>query len=232
MTIGAWNAGHAATCTVEVARSLIKTERPPHLRVVSGGAVAEPPLLGDDEIIDAVERGDAEIAEALYDRLGGIVSATLLRVLGKRDVDHEDLVQMAFEQIFVSLARRRFGRACSLKSWAVSITTNIALNALRKRRTERRYVDTGLDSRQLEVAGRVADAERATQVVALREELANLAPSTAEVVVLFEVMGCDLAEIAAATGLSVAAAQSRLVRGRAELRSRLSARQRQGSGLS
>jgi RNA polymerase sigma-70 factor (ECF subfamily) len=215
-----------------VARSLIKTERPPHLRVVSGGAVAEPPLLGDDELIDAVERGDAEIAEALYDRLGGIVSATLLRVLGKRDVDHEDLVQMAFEQIFVSLARRRFGRACSLKSWAVSITTNIALNALRKRRTERRYVDNGLDSRQLEVAGRVGDAERATQVVALREELANLAPSTAEVVVLFEVMGCDLAEVAAATGLSVAAAQSRLVRGRAELRSRLSARQRQGTGLS
>jgi RNA polymerase sigma-70 factor (ECF subfamily) len=196
--------------------------------VVSSGTAAQVPSPTDDEIIEAVEKGDAEVAEALYDRLGSVVGSTLVRVLGKRDAEHDDLVQMAFEQIFVSLARRRYGRVCSLRSWAISITTNVALNALRKRRTERRYIDNQLDSRQLEVAGRVADPERAAQVVALREELAGLSPGTAEVVVLFEVMGCDLAEVAAATGLSVSAAQSRLVRGRSELRSRLNARQGKG----
>lgn len=209
-------------------RSVVKTERPPHLRVVSGGAGTQAPEPTDDEIVAAVENGQVEIAEALYDRLGSAVNATLLRVLGRRDGEHDDLVQMAFEQIFASLARRRFGRVCSLRSWAISITTNVALNTIRKRKTERRYVDNQFESRQLEVAGKVADPERAAEVVALREELANLSPSTAEVVVLFEVMGCDLAEVAAATGLSVAAAQSRLVRGRSELRSRLDARKGRG----
>jgi RNA polymerase sigma-70 factor (ECF subfamily) len=196
--------------------------------VVSSDAAAQVLQPTDDEIVEAVERGDAEIAEALYDRLGPVVRATLVRVLGKRDAEHDDLVQTAFEQIFVSLARRSYARVCSLRSWAISITINVALNALRKRRTERRYVDNLLDSRQLEVAGRIADPERAAQVVALREELASLSPGTAEVIVLFEVMGCDLTEVAAATGLSVSAAQSRLVRGRSELRARLDARQGKG----
>ena len=218
-----WSA--RVTSTFEVVRSVLKTERPPHLRVVSSGAAAQVSQPTDDEIVEAVEQGDAEIAEALYDRLGPVVRATLVRVLGKRDAEHDDLVQTAFEQIFVSLARRRYAGVCSLRSWAISITINVALNALRKRRTERRYVDNLLDSRQLEVAGRISDPERAAQVVALREELASLSPGTAEVIVLFEVMGCDLAEVAAATGLSVSAAQSRLVRGRSELRARLDARQ-------
>jgi RNA polymerase sigma-70 factor (ECF subfamily) len=208
-----------------VPRSAVKTERPPHLRVVG---TAPERALSDEEIVVGIERGDPEAAELLYDRFGGVVAATLLRVLGRRDVDHDDLVQTAFEQLFVSLARGRFGRACSLKSWAVSITTNTALNALRKRRTERRYVEPEHESHSFQIAAHTGDPERATQVAWLREELAKLAPQTAEVIVLFEVMGCELTEIASVTGLSVAAAQSRLVRGRAELRSRLDARAARG----
>ena len=201
-------------------RSPLQTQRP-LLRVVAGGSerVARP--LTDDELVDAVERGDADVPEALYSRLSGPVEATLFKVFGKRDRDHDDLVQAAFEQILLSLARRRFARACSLKSWAMSITTNVALNALRKRCTERRHVATQQESQEFEVASCAPDPERAAQLSALRDELAELSPITAQVLLLHEVMGCGLAEVAALTGLSPSAAQSRLVRGRLELKRRL-----------
>jgi RNA polymerase sigma-70 factor (ECF subfamily) len=192
--------------------------------VVPNAAEQEAALPSDDEIVDAIASGKGEAAEALYDRLSSTVDGTLLRVLGKRDVDHDDLVQTAFEQIFLSIARHRFNRACSLRSWAVSIATNIGLNTIRKRRSERRYIDHAGESGQIEVAGPVGDPLRAAQVAVLREELARLSPETAKVILLFEVMGCPLDEIAVAMGLTVAAAQSRLVRGRAELRSRFEAR--------
>ncbi len=193
----------------------------PRLRVLEGGSQNPAPPLSDDELIEAFERGDGEIAELLYDRMAGAVDVTLIKVLGRRDQDHDDLVQAAFEQILLTLASRRFARACSLKSWAVAITTNVALHAIRQRRSERRYVDREQDPQELRVVSPAIDPERAAHLGALRDELARISPVTAQVVLLHEVMGCGLAEVAVLTGLSVAAAQSRLVRGRDELRRRL-----------
>ena len=192
----------------------------PKLRVVEGGS-ANPAPPSDDELLEAFARGDSQIAELLYDRLAGSVDSTLIRVLGKRDQDHDDLVQAAFEQILLSLAGGRFARACSLKSWAIAITTNVALNAIRRRRSERRFVDRDQDTQQLHVVSHGMDPERAAHLGALRNELARISPATAQVVLLHEVMGCSLAEVSVLTGLSRAAAQSRLVRGRDELRRRL-----------
>ena len=55
----------------------------------------------------------------------------------------------------------------------------------------------------------------------VRTMLARMKPERAETVFLHDVLGHDLAEIALLTRVSVAAAQSRLVRGRRELRHRL-----------
>jgi len=205
-----------------VSRSALREQR--HLRVVSDDAPAVPTrALSDDELIDAFERGDLRTAELLYDRLERVVNATLVKVLGERGQDHEDLVQSAFEQILVTLARRQFARACSLSSWAVSVTTHLALSAIRKRRAERRQVEP--DS-ELPDVSRPSDPgpDGRAMVAALRDELGKLSLVTAGVVVMHEVLGHDLAEISVLTGLSVAAAQSRLVRGRAELKRRLEAR--------
>ena len=48
-------------------------------------------------------------------------------------------------------------------------------------------------------------------------------PQRAEALVLHDVLGHDLAEVSALLGVSIAAAQSRLVRGRSELKQRLDA---------
>ncbi|HMR76180.1 MAG TPA: sigma factor-like helix-turn-helix DNA-binding protein, partial [Polyangiaceae bacterium] len=57
----------------------------------------------------------------------------------------------------------------------------------------------------------------------LRYELSQMSPGRAEALLLHDVLGHDLAEIAAMTDTTVAAAQSRLVRGRHELRKRMRA---------
>ena len=112
------------------------------LRVVPGGrsgaAQVEPT---DEELIEAIERGDDRIAGRIYDRLIKTVDAALFRVLGCREPDHDDLIQSAFEQIVLTISRGRYVRACSLKSWGVAIATHVGLNSLRSRRRERRVID-------------------------------------------------------------------------------------------
>jgi RNA polymerase sigma-70 factor (ECF subfamily) len=198
--------------------------------------VAGPKRPSDEEILDAFERGDAASSGQLFDRLIDTVDATIYRVMGRRESDHEDLIQTSFEQIILSLAKGRFARACSLSSWASSVASHVALNALRSRIRERRVVDR---SDGAEVAREMVrgshDIERESgvreQMRRLRAALAEMDPAKAQTVLLHEGMGYELSEIAVLTGVSIAAAQSRLVRGRKELQSKLlSAETSRGEG--
>ena len=58
-----------------------------------------------------------------------VVDATLARILGRREQDHADLVQSAFEQIVATLSRRTFGGSCSLAGWAAVLSCHVGLNA-------------------------------------------------------------------------------------------------------
>jgi RNA polymerase sigma-70 factor (ECF subfamily) len=194
--------------------------------VVDGGAAAAPFEQSDSELIDAFERGEGHACEQLYDRLIGVVEGTLWKVLGRRDEAHDDLVQTAFEQIVLTLQKRRFARACSLASWASSVTTHVAFNVLRGRTRERRVVDRGRDgSHEANSRSGWVDVEReavARQTLArVRAQLADMNQNYATTLFLHDVMGHELAEIAVLTDVSISAAQSRLVRARKELRRRL-----------
>jgi RNA polymerase sigma-70 factor (ECF subfamily) len=69
------------------------------------------------------------------------------------------------------------------------------------------------------------DVEREASIrealASVRFHLAEMNEARATTMFLHDVMGHELAEIAVLTGVSVAAAQSRLVRGRKELRQRI-----------
>ncbi|HWO13148.1 MAG TPA: RNA polymerase sigma factor, partial [Polyangiaceae bacterium] len=159
-----------------------------------------------------------------------IVEWTILRIMGQRSAEHDDLVQGAFEQIVISLHRQRYAQRCSLTSWASAVSCHVALNALRSRKR--------LRALQLDHAPREVDARdpsdlesqlAARQALArVRAELGRMNPERAQVLLLHEVNGLELAEIAAALGISVMAAQSRLSRGRRELRARLGEGDAQG----
>jgi RNA polymerase sigma-70 factor (ECF subfamily) len=218
---------------VKVRRSQAILERG-GLRVLPGGSQPRDHEPTDAELIDAFERGDGRACEKLYDRLIDVVEGTLWRVLGRRDEHHDDLVQTAFEQIVMTLSRRRFARACSLSSWAASVTTHVAFNAIRARTRERKVLDRNRGA-DMAALSRDEDLERE---VGVREEigrvrfyLSEMDWGRATTLFLHDVLGYELAEIAVLTGVSVAAAQSRLVRGRRELQERLakSERPREGS---
>ena len=193
------------------------------MRVLSGGEL-DCAVDSDERVIEAFERGDRQLAARIYDKLIGIVDSTLYRILGAGH-DHDDLVQSAFEQIMRSLVRRQFARACSLSSWACTVTTHLALNTLRSRTRERSLIDRAQEA-PLEAPSRRPedDVERAAgtreELERLRMHLGRMSPEKAEALVLHDVLGYGLAEVAKLSGVSVTAAQSRLLRGRRELQRR------------
>ena len=156
----------------------------------------------------------------------------MIRVLGRRETDHEDLVQIAFEQLILTLSRQSYAQACSLKTWASSIAAHVALKALRSRYRQRRVFNTAvavhdLTERQSAAENLETTLESRQSLERVRAELAQLAPAKAEAVLLHDVLGHGLTEVAALMGSSVAAAQTRLSRGRRELLDRL--RQAEGA---
>jgi RNA polymerase sigma-70 factor (ECF subfamily) len=153
-----------------------------------------------------------------------VVEATLYRMLGEKTADHDDLVQSVFEQIVLTLRRKSFAKICRLTSWAGAIASNLALNAIRRRRNERaRNAEGGTDLVEAhqrsyhdlheEVSAR-RDLER------VRTYLGEMKEERAMPVVLCDVLGHSVPEVAVLLGASQAAVQSRLTRGRKELRDR------------
>ncbi len=180
--------------------------------------------LSDEELVAAIGQNDPRAARQLYDRVFDPVDAALCRVLGRRQTDHEDLMQRSFELLFSTLVNGRFAAACSLPTWASAIAARVALEAIRKRRREHRVIQhDGEAAERAETTG-PRDLERELiarhQVERVRRILSEMSPDRAETLVLHDVLGHSLAEIAALTETTVAAAQSRLVRGRKQFRER------------
>lgn len=172
----------------------------------------------DASILRGLEQREAWAADALFTRVESAVERSLYRVLQQRSTDFEDLVQVTFERIVRTLVERRFAAQCSLVTWASAIATNVAIDSVRAKMRERRI----FGAEPLEVADRDASAklsgtdrvETRADVKRLQQILAEMNPEQAQAVYLHDALGHDLVEIAAISGVSVAAAQSRLVRGR------------------
>jgi RNA polymerase sigma-70 factor (ECF subfamily) len=181
------------------------------------------PTLDDSELLAAVQRGDPEAAVALHDRLRPVVERALRRLLGPADRDHEDLAQQAMIEVVFTVDR--FRRDCPLDAWASTVAAHVAYNHMRRRTTERRI----FESLRLEDDAQVSPQSLGRETAArstLRRVLAHLDgidEVKAWAYVLHDVCGYDLREVAQITDTTVAAAQSRLVRGRRELHERIAA---------
>jgi RNA polymerase sigma-70 factor (ECF subfamily) len=186
---------------------------------LSGQRAAKGPLPSDPEIVAGLTRGEAWAAQALYDRVQPYVERALRRVLRYGNADYEDLMQASFERIIRVLSERSLGGACDLPSWSSAVAAHVALDALRRRVRERKLfrdepVVEGVRAVDNNPESAVASGQDIERVQGV---LARMKPKHAEAVLLHDVLGHDLSEIATITGASVAAAQSRLVRGRKEL---------------
>jgi RNA polymerase sigma-70 factor (ECF subfamily) len=187
-------------------------------------------LSSDEALVLGIRRGDLEVGRRMYRRVIRVVEATLRRVVGRDETDHEDLLQMVFEEIVSTIHSGRFAMRCSLTSWAASIACHVGLNAIRARRMDRRVferkpADGASNGAEPSDTSHPQSLERTLEardeLRQVRLALAELVPARAEAVLLHDVMGYALKEVAEITGVSVGAAQSRLARGRADLSQQL-----------
>jgi RNA polymerase sigma-70 factor (ECF subfamily) len=120
----------------------------------------------------------------------------------------------------------RFRGDCSLDAWTSTIAARHVYKHIRRRKYERRaFADLGPDDR-VEGINPVRGARDAMVRSLMRRILVHLDAideNKAWAFVLHDVCGYDLREIAEITGAGVAAAQSRLVRGRREIHERIAA---------
>ena len=175
----------------------------------------------DAELVRLAQEGDLEAFAEIVRRHERRVRIVLLRILDdSRDV--EEAVQDAFVQAWRNLDHYR-GEA-ALFTWLYRIGVNAAL--ARTRRKE--HATTDLDSLEAEGAANVpADAlpEPAAEAHDLHSRvvaaLAEVPFEQREAVVLRDLAGLSNQEVAGALGVSLAAAKSRIHRGRLALRDRL-----------
>jgi len=211
---------------------IARTKAALHLRAVPDGdaAPASERSVGDEEIISGLVAGEEWAAEVLYDRVHRVVDRTLRRLLRASEFDYEDLLQITFERIIRTLLERRFRGACNLSTWAGAIASRVAIDAFRSKLRARSVFDGRQPADDDLAAGRnlEREIEARSEVEQLQSVLAAMDPRQAESVVLHDLFGHELSEIAVLTGVSVAAAQSRLARGRKDLLRRVEIRRRSG----
>ena len=175
-------------------------------------------LHDDESLVRAAQGGELEAFAEIVRRHEQRLRLVLLRVLDDgRDV--EEAVQDTFVQAWRHLDRYRGDAA--LFTWLYRIGVNEALGRRRKKRISTTDLDTSGAERAQDVRRDVqpeASAEasdvRSRVIAALNE----LPLDYREAVVLRDVAGLSNDEVAAALGLSVAAAKSRIHRGRLQLR--------------
>jgi RNA polymerase sigma-70 factor, ECF subfamily len=201
-------------------RSLSRTMNQPLrqrvLRLIPGGPADG--TSADAAIVRAVQAGNAAAAAAFHDRIRPIVDRTLSRLLGVRDPDYDDLAQLALIELVMSVDS--FRGDCPLDAWISIVSARVVYRHLRRRRLERRLFVVGTNEPGFERESLPQVSARSLMRL-VEEHLAALDRKKAWAFVLHDVHGYDLSEVAEITGSSVAAAQSRLVRGRRELHQRL-----------
>ena len=180
------------------------------------------PDLSDLKLLAAIRRGDASCAQILYSRLQPAIDHALRRVLRRRTEDFDDLIQVTFERVIRAIIEDRFGGQSTLTTWAAAIAGHVAIDSLRRSVRERRLFSAvspsdaaGLGTGTRPPTERQIEAR--SEIERLHAILARMKPALAETIVLYDVLGHSLEEVALLTGVSQSAAQSRLFRGRKEL---------------
>jgi RNA polymerase sigma-70 factor, ECF subfamily len=179
----------------------------------------------DDEVLVArVRAGDFDAASALLSRYQDVAYTAALRLLGE-PADAEDVAQDALVRAYTRLSELH--EHASFSAWLRRIAVNLSLNALRRRgqlHFESLDAEPNREGEALpDVLGkRQATPEDEVLKNALRDEveavIQRLPPEQRVAVVLRDMYGYDVAEIAELQRCGLSAAKMRIRRGRARLR--------------
>ena len=180
--------------------------------------------MDDQDLVARLRGGDVEAASILLSRYQNVAYSVALRLMGNV-ADAEDIAQDVLLRAYTRIADLDTG--ASFSGWVRRIAVNASLNALRRRghlRMEPLEPRDGLDSAG--PAAYVESPEATPETSALSKALeieidavlARLPADQRVAVVLRDMYGYDVAEIAAAQQCGVSAAKMRIMRGRTLLR--------------
>jgi RNA polymerase sigma-70 factor (ECF subfamily) len=180
----------------------------------------------DDFLVRRCQSGDNQAFAELIKRHHRSAMKLALSILRDRQ-DAEDEVQNAFWKTFEHI--NQFQRDAKFSTWFTRIVVNQCLMKLRQvRRANFCYIDEMVsenESMTLDLPQRSPNPEQqlgqAEIGAALHQEIRRMPPLLRRVVELREVHEWPMPDVAKELGISVAAAKSRLLRARAELRGRL-----------
>lgn len=180
----------------------------------------------DDELVARAQAGDNIAFCELIERYLGTCKKLALSILRDKQ-DAEDEVQNACWKAYEHI--NQFQSDAKFSTWLSRIVVNQCLMRLRKdRRAKFLYLDEGVAGEEiatLELAdvGRNPEESLGQSEVGrlLTNEISRIPPLLREVFVLREVHELAMPDVAQRLGITVAAAKSRLLRARLELRERL-----------
>jgi len=174
----------------------------------------------DSTLLAGLKARDPSLSSAFYRRVRPVLDRTLTRLLGPHDSDYEDVAQRALFELVDTI--ERFRGECPLDAWVSIVAARATYKAIRRRRVERRlFADVQAEDAP-SVTKSHAEAVAARQALErVRLELEQMNQDRAWTFLLHDVYGYDLKEVGQITGASLAAAQSRLVRGRREIHERI-----------
>jgi RNA polymerase sigma-70 factor (ECF subfamily) len=183
--------------------------------------------VSDDDLITAAQRGDQQAFVELCQRHSSVTRTKIFSIVRNHE-DAEDALQDTLLRAYTHLST--FRRSCRFSTWLTAIGVNSALMILRKRRLRKETSGstTSLDADTVEPKdfvdrspGPEAIYLKQQAILLVRREVEKLLPSLRDVVDHYYGSDCSLKEAAKAQKISLAAAKSRLGRGRVKLRSSL-----------
>jgi len=185
---------------------------------------AEPSQIADDDLLQAVSRGDESALAALYDRYRLILFGLILRILHDRH-EAEDVLQEAFLQVWrrandFDPAR---GRAFT---WLVTIARSRALDRLRMLGSRSRFIDADEQAGSDEVLDTARELVRSETGEIVRRALRELPDEQRRTLLLAYFEGLTQAEIAERLGHPLGTVKTRMRSGLIKLRELLRDRSR------
>ncbi|MGB8787913.1 MAG: sigma-70 family RNA polymerase sigma factor [Candidatus Acidiferrales bacterium] len=174
------------------------------------------------ELVRLAQNGTAEAFEELVRRHQQRVFAVVSRILRRRE-DAEEIAQQVFLKAYVSI--RRFDMRSAFSTWLYKIAVNECWDSLRKKKVRPLVYESDLSTDQIQRLDSFAEADRRPSGPDERAEarelvdrlLAELSEEDRQILLLKEVEGLSVQEIAETFSLNVNTVKVRMFRARATM---------------